>query len=199
VVDLTNTILIATSNLGAEIIQRHIRVHGEAQDDEGGLRRELMVVLRGHFRPEFLNRIDEIIVFHALTREQIRAIVTLQLERVKRSAHGQGIELVVDDSLVEHLGQAGLRPEFGVRELRRLIRSELETQLARAVLADELHEGDRVAARRDGGEQKVVLEPQGRSPGGTAGAAASGHENAVELHRDARREAGDGGAPAAAE
>nr|WP_281035767.1 ATP-dependent Clp protease ATP-binding subunit [Mesorhizobium sp. M4B.F.Ca.ET.013.02.1.1] len=158
VVDFTNTIIIATSNLGADIIQGHLRVQGAASDETDKLRRELMDVLRMHFRPEFLNRIDEIIVFHALDRKQIRNIVDLQLERVKRTAHGQGVDLEFDDSLMEQIAAAGFRPEFGARELRRLIRSELETELARAMLADEVHEGDRVLARWDSGEQKVRFE-----------------------------------------
>ena len=162
VVDFTNTILIATSNLGSDIIQRNLRARGTAEDDQGKLKRELMDVLRGHFRPEFLNRIDEIIVFHALGRSEIRDIVNLQLERVKRTAHGQGIDLEIDETLVEHIAAAGFRPEFGARELRRLIRSEIETQLARAMLANEVHDGDRVRARWDNAEQKVVLEPQTR-------------------------------------
>ncbi|MGE7157405.1 AAA family ATPase [Methylorubrum rhodesianum] len=160
VVDFTNCVLIATSNLGADIIQRNLRLRGTESDDPARLKRELMDVLRGHFRPEFINRIDEIIVFHALGQNEIRSIVELQLERVRRTAQGQGVELVTDQSLVDHLAAAGFRPEFGARELRRLIRSELETQLARAMLADEVHEGDRVLARWDGGQQKVVLEPQ---------------------------------------
>ncbi|UVF22549.1 AAA family ATPase (plasmid) [Microvirga terrae] len=163
VVDFTNTILIATSNLGSDIIQRHLNLRGTAEDDQARLKRELMDVLRGHFRPEFINRIDEIIVFHALARGEIRSIVELQLERVRRTAHGQGVDLEIDASLVDHLAAAGFRPEFGARELRRLIRSELETQLARAMLADEVHEGDRVTARWDRDQQRVVLEPQAKS------------------------------------
>ena len=162
VVDFTNTILIATSNLGSDIIQRNLRARGTEEDDQARLRHELMDVLRGHFRPEFINRIDEIIVFHALGRSEIRDIVGLQLERVKRTAHGQGVDLEIDDSLIEHLAAAGFRPEFGARELRRLIRSEIETQLARAMLANEVREGDRVRARWDGSQQKVLLEPQAR-------------------------------------
>jgi ATP-dependent Clp protease ATP-binding subunit ClpC len=163
VVDFTNTILIATSNLGSDIIQRNLRVRGTAEEDQSKLKRELMDVLRGHFRPEFLNRIDEIIVFQALGRSEIRSIVELQLARVRRTAHGQGVDLVIDGSLVDHLAAAGFRPEFGARELRRLIRSELETQLARAMLANEVHEGDQVVARWDGSQQKVVLEPQAKA------------------------------------
>jgi ATP-dependent Clp protease ATP-binding subunit ClpC len=157
VVDFTNTIIIATSNLGADLIQRQLRVQGTAADDEGRLKRELMDVLRSHFRPEFLNRIDEIIVFRALDRHQIHNIVNLQLERVKRTAHGQGVDLHIDESLIEHLAAAGFRPEFGARELRRLIRSELETELARALLAGEVREGNGVYARWDPAERKVVL------------------------------------------
>ncbi|MDN3627882.1 AAA family ATPase [Methylobacterium isbiliense] len=168
VVDFTNTVLIATSNLGADIIQRNLRLRGTEADDPARLKRELMDVLRGHFRPEFINRIDEIIVFHALGQAEIRSIVALQLERVRRTAQGQGVELVMDQSLVDHLAAAGFRPEFGARELRRLIRSELETQLARAMLADEVHEGDRVMARWDGSQHTVVLEPQpGAAEGGS--------------------------------
>ena len=163
VVDFTNTIIIATSNLGAEIIQRQLRMGERDADDQAKLRRELMDILRGHFRPEFLNRIDEIIIFHALDREQIRSIVDLQLERVKRTAHGQGVTLEIDDSLIEHVAAAGFRPEYGARELRRLIRSELETELARALLANDVHEGDTVLARWDGIRQAVVLERRATS------------------------------------
>jgi ATP-dependent Clp protease ATP-binding subunit ClpC len=155
-------ILIVTSNLGSDIIQRHLNLCGTAEDDQAKLRRELMEILRSHFRPEFINRIDEIIVFHALARAEIRSIVELQLERAKRTAHGQGIELIIDDSVVDDLAAAGFRPEFGTRELRRLIYSELETQLAHAMLADEVHEGDRVAARWNR-EQKVVFELQAQA------------------------------------
>jgi ATP-dependent Clp protease ATP-binding subunit ClpC len=162
VVDFTNTILIATSNLGADIIQRNLRTRGAEAGDPAKLKSELMEVLRAHFRPEFLNRIDEIIVFHALTREEIRSIVELQLERVRRNAHGQGIDLEFDGSLVEHFAAAGFRPEFGARELRRLIRSDLETRLASAMLAGDIEEGDRVRARWDGDARKVVFEPKGK-------------------------------------
>jgi len=155
VVDFTNTILIATSNLGSDIIQRHLR---EGSSDDAGLRREVMEVVRRQFRPEFINRIDDIIIFHALDRTQIRNIVVLQLERVKRTAHGQGVVLEVDASLLDHIAAAGFRPEYGARELRRLIRSELETELARAMLGAEIAEGDQVRARWDGGAQKVIFE-----------------------------------------
>jgi ATP-dependent Clp protease ATP-binding subunit ClpC len=169
VVDFSNTMIIATSNLGADIIERRLRQQGEA--DVTGMRQELMVVLRDHFRPEFINRIDEIIVFHSLDREQIRAIVELQLERVRRMARGEGIELEVDESHVSHLAEEGYRPEFGARELRRLIRQELETALSRAMLSDELTEGQRAVARWDPAEGKVSLEVKAQSDAERRGAA----------------------------
>jgi ATP-dependent Clp protease ATP-binding subunit ClpC len=118
-----------------------------------------METLRLHFRPEFINRLDEIIVFHSLNREQIKQIVELHLERVCRTAHGQGVDLEVDASLVDSLATEGYRPEYGARELKRLIRSTLETGLARAMLADEVHDGDRVRARWDAAAHRLVLEP----------------------------------------
>lgn len=157
-VDFTNTIIIATSNLGSDIIQRNLRLRGSAAEDPGKLKRELMEVLRGHFRPEFINRIDEIIVFQSLSREEIKAIVELQLERVKRTAHGQGIELEIDASLIDYLASEGYRPEFGARELRRLIRSELETELARAMLAGEATDGAKVIARWDSTHDKIAFK-----------------------------------------
>ncbi len=158
VVDFTNTIIIATSNLGSDLIQRHLRVRGTDEEDSEKLRQELMEILRSHFKPEFLNRIDEIIIFHALTREEIKAIVSLQLERVKRTAHAQGVELEFDDSVIEYLADEGYQPEFGARELRRLIRSEIETKLANAMLAGEIESGDKVLVRWDSSSGNVVFD-----------------------------------------
>ncbi|WP_082765257.1 MULTISPECIES: ATP-dependent Clp protease ATP-binding subunit [unclassified Phenylobacterium] len=158
VVDFTNTIIIATSNIGSEIIQRRLRAG--AEQDATKLREELNEPLRAHFRPEFINRLDEIIVFHALTREQIRQIVELHLERVRGAAHGQGVELGIDESLIAYIADAGYRPEFGARELRRLIRTTLETELARAMLGGEIRDGDQVQARWDAVGHRLVLEPR---------------------------------------
>jgi ATP-dependent Clp protease ATP-binding subunit ClpC len=160
VVDFTNTILIATSNTGADLIQRQLREHKGPGDAaaQAQLRNDINELLRARFRPEFLNRIDEIIIFHALDREQIRNIVKLQLERVRRSARGQGIVLDIDAAAIEHFATEGFKPEYGARELRRLIRSELETQLARVMLSGEVLDGDTVLVRFDAGQQKIVFD-----------------------------------------
>jgi ATP-dependent Clp protease ATP-binding subunit ClpC len=160
VVDFTNTILITTSNTGADLIQRQLREHKGPGDAaaQARLRNDIMELLRARFRPEFLNRIDEIIIFHALDQEQIRNILTLQLERVRRSARGQGIVLDIDATAIDHFATEGFKPEYGARELRRLIRSELETQLARVMLSGDVLEGDTVLVRFDAGQQKIVFD-----------------------------------------
>ena len=160
VVDFTNTIIIATSNLGSDIIQRRLKAGGAAGEEYEKTKSEVMDVLRGHFRPEFINRIDEIIVFHALGKEEIRHIVGLQLDRVTRNAASQGVTLTFDQTLIDHFAEEGYKPEFGARELKRLIRSELETALAREMLGGGIGKGDHASARWDDKAERVVFERQ---------------------------------------
>jgi ATP-dependent Clp protease ATP-binding subunit ClpC len=155
VVDFTNTIIIATSNLGSDLIMRNLQSEAKLRDDI--LKRQLMDVLRQHFRPEFLNRIDEIIIFHALDRDQIQDIVRLQLEQVRRAAEGQGIRLEFDESLIRYLADEGYQPEFGARELRRQIRQRVETKLAAEMLKGNIKEGDSVTLRYDAADDTVAI------------------------------------------
>jgi ATP-dependent Clp protease ATP-binding subunit ClpC len=157
VVDFTNTIIIATSNLGSDIIQKNLKKRSTKDFDEAKQKSDLMDVLRHHFRPEFINRIDEIIVFHSLNRAEIRKIVELQLARVARTALNQGIELDYEENVIDHFGAVGFQPEYGARELRRLIRSQLETELARAMLGGNVEDGDRVRVRWSTDDQKVTF------------------------------------------
>jgi ATP-dependent Clp protease ATP-binding subunit ClpC len=139
---------------------RNLQSEAKLRDDV--LKRQLMEVLRQHFRPEFLNRIDEIIIFHALDRDQIQDIVRLQLEQVRRAAEGQGIQLSFDDSLVQHLAEEGYQPEYGARELRRQIRQKVETKLASEMLRGTIREGDSVTLRYDASSDSVAIaEPVG--------------------------------------
>jgi ATP-dependent Clp protease ATP-binding subunit ClpC len=149
VVDFTNTIIIATSNIGAEVIQQNLQADERDRKSYDRLKEDLMVLLRRYLRPEFLNRIDEIIVFHSLDRQQIRDIVGLQLERVKRMAGAQGLVLEFTPQLIDHFVDVGYAPEYGARELRRQIRSELETRLANAMLKGEIEESDKVTLTYD--------------------------------------------------
>lgn len=116
-----------------------------------------MGVLKGHFRPEFLNRIDDIIVFHALTRDNIRSIVGIQLDRVIRTAAAQNITVKIDGSLIDHLADVGYQPEFGARELKRQIRQAVETRLAKEMLAGKLKAGDSVELGYDKGCSEVIF------------------------------------------
>jgi ATP-dependent Clp protease ATP-binding subunit ClpC len=157
VVDFTNTLIIATSNLGSDLIQNNLK-DGKNIKSYDKLREDLMGVLRGHFRPEFLNRIDEVIVFHSLTKEQIKLIVELQLERVKRTARGQGIELSFDASLVDYLADVGYLPEYGARELKRCIKTDVENKLATEILGGKVSEGSTVTFTYDS-KDGVSLRP----------------------------------------
>ena len=157
VVDFSNTVIISTSNLGASIIMDNLEKSDKDRDSEKDMREKLMDVLKGHFRPEFLNRIDEIIVFHGLSRENIRSIVLIQIERVTRTAAAQDITLRVQDSVIDHLADVGYRPEFGARELKRQIRQELETRLAKEILSDKLKSGDTVDVSYDKDTDKVAF------------------------------------------
>ncbi|WP_316153739.1 ATP-dependent Clp protease ATP-binding subunit [Cupriavidus sp. BIC8F] len=157
VVDFSNTVIIATSNLGAPFIMDNLEQPEDKRMSEKDLREALMKVLKGHFRPEFLNRIDDIIVFHALSRENIRAIVQIQLERVVRTAAAQDITVKLDDDLVDHLVEVGYQPEFGARELRRQIRQSVETGLAKEILGDQLKSGDSIELGYDKASEAVVF------------------------------------------
>ncbi len=137
VVDFTNTVIIATSNLGSDLII----ANKDSKKSAAELKSELMDVLRGHFRPEFINRIDDIIVFDSLNQEQIKNIVLFQLEKITQLMKGQDIAITFDDVVVDELAREGYRPEFGARELRRLIKTNIENLLARKLLGGELVEG----------------------------------------------------------
>jgi ATP-dependent Clp protease ATP-binding subunit ClpB len=103
-----------------------------------------MEELRAHFRPEFLNRVDEIIVFHALTEEQLMEIVDIQLERVRHRLAERRVTLVVDNAAKRHLVKAGYDPTYGARPLKRTIQKELETPLGRKILSGDVKDGDTV-------------------------------------------------------
>jgi ATP-dependent Clp protease ATP-binding subunit ClpC len=175
-VDFKHTVVIMTSNLGAARIQDYAR-RGESFEE---LKAKLMEVLRGSFRPEFINRIDEIIVFRALTDEQLAEITKLLLDRLVRRLHAQGIEVIFTDEAIELLAHEGFDPEFGARPLRRTIQRLVENELSRMVLSDAIGPGDRVtvdalegelhfdvdtgAAREpeEAGEREVSAEPAPR-------------------------------------
>ncbi|HEY9789976.1 MAG TPA: ATP-dependent Clp protease ATP-binding subunit [Candidatus Obscuribacterales bacterium] len=164
VVDFTNTIVIATSNIGARIIRDNLHAQGASRKSYDQLKDELMRQLNDYFRPEFINRIDDVIVFEALTKEEIGQIVRLQLESLKRTAHGQGIVLQWDQSLIDYIAEVGFQPEFGARELKRKIRSEVQTKLAAAMLKQEFVSGDKVVVSYDPEQRKVIFNKEKQKP-----------------------------------
>ncbi len=131
-IDFRNTVVIMTSNLGNQLW-------------EGGhtvTRDEIVRVLQGHFRPEFLNRIDEIVVFHPLRKEHLRGIVDIQLQRVEQLLAEKGYHLEVSEPAREYLAEVGYDADFGARPLKRMIQRELQDPLALKLLSGEFHEGE---------------------------------------------------------
>jgi len=145
-VDFRNTIIIMTSNLGAPMIMEKSALMREDNRDQiySEIQREAIEMLRRTLRPEFLNRIDEIIVFRALTREDIERIVDLQFDRVRGSLREQGIEAELTAAARKYLADAGYDPAFGARPLRRVLQREVVNELAKRILAGEFKRGDRV-------------------------------------------------------
>jgi ATP-dependent Clp protease ATP-binding subunit ClpC len=153
VVDFTNTIIVATSNLGAHLIQRQLTA--KTPSTPQALKESLMESVNKQFRPEFVNRLDDIIVFNSLDKTEIRGIVKLQLSALIESLAEKHIELKVSDSLIDHIADVSYQPEYGAREMRRVIRTEIETRLAKAMLSGDVSEGDQVLVRYDKKSKKV--------------------------------------------
>lgn len=162
VVDFTNTIIIATSNLGSAQIIENDKATGKDKKNKKALKAELMEVLRGHFRPEFINRIDDIIVFDSLNEDEIKNIVRLQLEKVTQLLAEKGVSITFSDALVDDLAKRGYQPEFGARELRRLIKTDIENLLARKLLAGELKEGARVTVNYSANDGVTIDQVKSR-------------------------------------
>ncbi len=148
VVNFKNTVIIGTSNLGSHLIQESTA----RKEPQERMRERVMGVLKGHFPPEFLNRIDETVVFEPLNRAQLRAIVDLMLEKTRRLLHGQGISLELTPAALEALVDKGWDPTFGARPLRREIQRAIEAPLAESLISGDIHENSRVRADFEGGK-----------------------------------------------
>jgi ATP-dependent Clp protease ATP-binding subunit ClpC len=160
-VDFTNTVLIMTSNVGSDLITS--RSGGELGFSPGGhevaekpLQERVLRRLREQFRPEFINRIDEIIVFRRLTSEELREITELMLDRTRRRAHAQGIELEFTPAAIDWIAEHGYEPEYGARPMRRIIQREIDNVLAQRLLEGQLNSGDRVVV--DAKDDKLTFE-----------------------------------------
>ena len=134
-VDFRNTVVIMTSNLGSDLIQ------GNKEESYSEMKALVMSVVSQHFRPEFINRIDETVVFHPLGKENIRAIASIQLERLAKRMETRGYELVFTDALLDFIGEVGYDPIYGARPLKRAIQQEIENGLAQEILSGHLLPG----------------------------------------------------------
>ncbi|MGH6854553.1 MAG: ATP-dependent chaperone ClpB, partial [Aestuariivirga sp.] len=152
-VDFKNTLIVMTSNLGSE----YLVSLGETQDVDA-VRDRVMGAVRGHFRPEFVNRLDEIILFHRLKREHMGAIVDIQIERLQKLLSERKIMVVVSDAARNWLAEKGYDPAYGARPLKRVIQKSLQDPLAGELLVGKIADGDTVDAGL--GEGKLTLTPR---------------------------------------
>lgn len=146
-VDFRNTLIVMTSNLGADLIQS-LTVGGRADE----VRQAVMSVVGAHFRPEFINRIDETVVFEPLAAEQIRAIADIQLDRLRQRLLDRDLKLVVSDSAMAQLASLGFDPLFGARPLKRVIQQRLENPLADHLLRGDFVAGDTIQVSEEHGQ-----------------------------------------------
>ncbi len=150
-VDFKNTVLIMTSNLGSREIQ-------DAEGDEKEVREAVLQELRAHFKPEFLNRIDDTVIFHQLSRGQIAQIIDVQLERLRAMLAERNIELVLEDSARQLLAREGYDPNYGARPLKRAIQTLIQNPLAVKLLAGEVLPGQTVKVSAKGDQMELKIE-----------------------------------------
>jgi ATP-dependent Clp protease ATP-binding subunit ClpB len=151
-VDFRNTMIVMTSNLGAEYLAAL-----REEEDVDAARTQVMDVVRAHFRPEFLNRIDDIILFHRLRRSEMGKIVEIQLRQLQRLLAERKIELVLDETAKAWLADKGYDPAYGARPLKRVIQREVQDPLADKILAGEIADGSTV--RIVGGNEHLLFLP----------------------------------------
>ena len=148
-VDFKNTVIIMTSNIGAHHMLDRVTDSGEIHDEA---RRSVMDEMRRHFRPEFLNRVDDVVLFKALTRDEIGEIVELLIADIRKRLEDRRIELEITDSAREFVARDGFDPVYGARPLRRYLQRELETRIGRGLIGGDICDGARVRVDADNGE-----------------------------------------------
>ena len=146
-VDFRNAVIVMTSNLGSDVIQQ---MAGEERYDE--MKQAVMEIVGGHFRPEFINRVDDTIVFHPLQRSEIRRIAGLQVDILGERLEARGMALELTPEALDFLGNIGFDPVYGARPLKRVIQRRLENSLAQEILAGRFGPGDTIHAEMEQGE-----------------------------------------------
>jgi len=163
-VDFKNTVVIMTSNIGSQLLTGY-----RGGDDEKafeGMKQEVLEALRQHFRPEFLNRVDDVVVFHPLTRTHLRAIVDIQLARLQKRLVDRNLELTFTDKAKDFLAERGFDPVYGARPLKRAVQNAVETVLAQKLIGGEIRDGERLVV--DVGASGLVFRPAAARGNGRA-------------------------------
>jgi len=155
-VDFKNTLVIMTSNIGSQKLINPENASISDSSVQAEQKKMVMQELRQHFRPEFLNRVDDSVVFHPLLQEHMSGIIKIQLERLKKRLHARNISLHLTEDAVDFLAEVGYDPVYGARPLKRAIQKELETELARSILSGEIQDGQEVTANVSAG--KIFFE-----------------------------------------
>jgi ATP-dependent Clp protease ATP-binding subunit ClpB len=147
-VDFRNTVIVMTSNLGSQLIQEQA---GDSEADYMQMKASVLGVVQAHFRPEFINRLDELVVFRPLGKAQIRAIAKFQLAYLEKRLGERQLQLTISDGALDLLSNVGFDPVYGARPLRRAIQQQLENPLAKELLEGKFLPGDTVAVDLSGG------------------------------------------------
>jgi ATP-dependent Clp protease ATP-binding subunit ClpB len=152
-VDFRNTVIVMTSNLGSQMIQdaSENSEGGDVEEQYTQMKASVMGVVQAHFRPEFINRLDEIVVFRPLDKTQIRAIARIQLVNLEKRLAERQLKLEVSDAALALLGNMGFDPVYGARPLKRAIQQQLENPLAKQILEGRFQPGETVSVAAEGG------------------------------------------------
>ncbi|MBN1599682.1 MAG: ATP-dependent chaperone ClpB [Bacteroidales bacterium] len=157
VVNFKNTLMIMTSNIGSHLIQERLKELNEGNREEAleNLRKEIFILLQRSVRPEFLNRIDELIMFTPLTSDEVKDIVRLQIKNVQKKLISNDVDLEVNEAAIDLISRAGFDPQFGARPVKRIIQKEILNQLSKEILANNISTGQKVIVEAEG--EKIVL------------------------------------------
>jgi ATP-dependent Clp protease ATP-binding subunit ClpC len=170
-VDFRNAIIVMTSNIGADVIRRQSSLGFQLSRDEDSLesseyeemKKKLLESLKKVFRPEFMNRLDSVVVFRMLNKEDIRKIVTIELAKISDRLVDHEIKLVATEAAVDRFAEEGFDPEMGARPLRRVLQQKVEDRLSDALLAHEFEDGQNILIDIDEDGQ-IILRPQQEEP-----------------------------------
>jgi ATP-dependent Clp protease ATP-binding subunit ClpB len=152
-VDFKNTVIILTSNIGSQYLLEGVSSEGEIREEAG---KAVMAELRHHFRPEFLNRVDDIVLFKPLSREEIKSIIHLLATDLRKRLADRRIGFEITEAACDFIAREAYDPVYGARPLKRYLQHHLETRIGRALIGGDIHEGATIKVDEQGGELVVT-------------------------------------------